>query len=219
MPNSKRRQNKVKRFLAIASIIVASVIAPLVDSLGQRRTKERPPKVTGISSRKTASGEVISLAVDSKPGGTQTWQDPDGSFHLVLPGSGESAVTGSPRGVKVRQIGNSLEIEVQVKRGSSVTVEPRVDGLDLVVEGEVDSRASAIDTNLIPAKARRVRKEASPLAPSRPARVAKERLIARDTFAKETALAEPVTAAVLVSGKARRIDDGNRTACSSTNRS
>jgi hypothetical protein len=75
--------------------------------------------------------------------GTQTWQDPSGKFNLVLPGSGGSQVQGAPGGVAVRKLGNSLGIEVPTKPGANVTVQPRANGVDLIVEGDVDSSRSS----------------------------------------------------------------------------
>lgn len=174
MPNSRIKNNKLTRLFAVGSILVVFVIAPLVSSLAQRRSKERAPRVTGISSRKTATGEVISLAADSALNGTQTWQDPNGSFHLVLPGSGESPIKGSPRGVKVRRVGNSLEIEIQAKRGSNVTVEPRFNRLDLVVNGGLDSQEVANNSNVNPARQSSARREVQAAIPSRLVRTARE---------------------------------------------
>lgn len=131
------------RFLSVGSLVVTFIVAPIVSSLAQRRTKERAPRVTEISSRKIANGEVISLSADGTLSGTQTWQDPSGVFHLVLPGSGDSTVKGSASGVNVRRVGNSLEIEIQSRRGSNITIDPKFNRLDLIVNGGIDSQANA----------------------------------------------------------------------------
>jgi HEAT repeat protein len=142
MQNSKLNFSKLTRLVAVASMLTVFAVLPFVSSRAQRKSKEQPPKVTGISSRKTAGGDVVSLAADGALNGVQTWQDPNGSFHLILPGSGESPVKAAP-GVKVRRVGNSLEIEVAARRGSNVTVQPRFNRLDLVVNGGVDPQSSA----------------------------------------------------------------------------
>lgn len=174
MPNSKIKQTLLTRVVAIGSILVICGVAPLVSSLAQRQSKERAPRVTGISSRKTANGQVISLAADSALNGTQTWQDPNGSFHLVLPGSGESSIQGAPSGVKVRRVGNSLEIEVQAKRGSNVTLEPSFNRLDLVVNGGLDSQADTYNSNVVPVRTSTAQRDVPRDVPSRVARATKE---------------------------------------------
>jgi HEAT repeat protein len=95
----------------------------------QQRFKEPTVKVTSV----TNSGNVVSITADGSLNHAQTWQDPDGDFHVVLV-NGEAA-PGAARGVKVQRVGNSLELVVPVRRGSSVTVQPRGNRLDLVVAG------------------------------------------------------------------------------------
>ncbi|HWS87042.1 MAG TPA: HEAT repeat domain-containing protein [Pyrinomonadaceae bacterium] len=93
----------------------------------QQRYKEPPVTVTGVST----SGNVVSINADGSLNRAQTWQDAEG-FHVVLV-NGEAARAGG--GVKVRRVGNSLELVVPVRRGANVTVQPRGNRLDLVVTG------------------------------------------------------------------------------------
>jgi HEAT repeat protein len=94
----------------------------------QQRYTEPSVKVTSV----TTSGNVVSISADGSLGRAQTWQDPEG-FHVVLVNG--QAAGGVGGGVKARRVGNSLELVVPVKRGASVTVEPRGNRLDLVVSG------------------------------------------------------------------------------------
>jgi HEAT repeat protein len=73
----------------------------------------------------------------------------------VVPNAGDSSLKGMPSGVKARRVGNSLEVEVQAKRGSNITVQPRFNRLDLVVEGGTEERASAADEQRAPVDRRR----------------------------------------------------------------
>jgi HEAT repeat protein len=95
----------------------------------QQRYKEPSVNVTGV----TTSGNVVSISADGSLGRAQTWQDPEG-FHVILV-NGQAGPAASSRGVKVRRVGNSLELVVAVKPGASVTVQPRGSRLDLVVSG------------------------------------------------------------------------------------
>jgi HEAT repeat protein len=159
MQNSNTIRTKLTRVCGVAILLAGCGGIPIVSSLAQRRSKETPPNVTAITSRRVANGEVISLAADSALNGIQTWQDPDGSFHLILPGSGESDVKGSPNGVRVRRVGRSLEIEVSAKRGSSVTVEPHSNRLDLIVSGGFESGRRPEDLATSPAYVPPVQRE------------------------------------------------------------
>ncbi len=139
MRNTKMMKRAI-RISAVSAIFAASAFLPFPNPQAQKRDA---PNVTGISSRKTARGQVITITTDGPVSGTQTWQDPNGKFNIVLPGSGGSQVQGGPGGVAVRKLGNSLGIEVPTKPGANVTVQPRGNGVDLIVEGEVDSSANS----------------------------------------------------------------------------
>lgn len=95
----------------------------------QQRYKEPTVTVTNVSS----SGNTVSITADGSLNHAQTWQDPDGKFHVVLV-NGQVA-SGAARGVRVERVGNSVELVVPVKRGANVTVQPRGNRLDLVVSG------------------------------------------------------------------------------------
>ncbi|MCA1558103.1 MAG: hypothetical protein LC731_06140, partial [Acidobacteria bacterium] len=135
MRNTKMMKRTI-RISAVGALFAATAFLPFLSLHAQ---KQDAPKVTGISSRRTARGQVITITTDGPVSGTQTWQDPNGKFNLVLPGSGNSQVNGAPNGVGVRKLGNSLGIEVPTKPGANVTVQPRANGVDLIVEGEIDS--------------------------------------------------------------------------------
>ncbi|HEX8474010.1 MAG TPA: HEAT repeat domain-containing protein [Pyrinomonadaceae bacterium] len=102
----------------------------------QRLAKEQDVNITGVASRTSDKESVVSITGDGNLTRAQTWQDKDGYFHIVLP-KGQTALrnSGAARGVKMQRVGNSLEIIVQSKPGASVTVQPRFNRLDLIVNG------------------------------------------------------------------------------------
>src|ERR1044071_8490135 len=116
--------------LGLVGSLRASLALMLNDNAprAQQRYTEPSVKVTGV----TTSGNVVSISADGSLSRAQTWQDPEG-FHVVLVNGQASGGVGS--GVKTRRVGNSLELVVPVRRGASVTVEPRGNRLDLVVSG------------------------------------------------------------------------------------
>ena len=140
MRNSSSMIKRALRISAVGCVLATTAFLP---SLNHYAQKKDAPKVTGISSRRTARGQVITITTDGPVSGTQTWQDRNGKFNLVLPGSGASQVNSGPNGVAVRKLGNSLGIEVPTKPGANVTVQPRANGVDLIVEGEVESPKSS----------------------------------------------------------------------------
>ena len=105
-----------------------------------QKAKESGVNLTGVSSRADARGAVVTVTGDAPLSRAQTWQDDEG-FHIV--GYRWSMGAGAPRGVKVRRVGDSLELVVPVKRGASVTVHPRFNSLELVVNGGLAQSSDA----------------------------------------------------------------------------
>ena len=116
--------------LGLVGSLGASLALMLNDTAprAQQRYTEPAVKVTSV----TTSGNVVSISADGSLGRAQTWQDPEG-FHVILVNG--QAAGGVGGGVRTRRVGNSLELVVPVRRGASVTVEPRGNRLDLVVSG------------------------------------------------------------------------------------
>ncbi|HEX8136080.1 MAG TPA: hypothetical protein VF544_00675, partial [Pyrinomonadaceae bacterium] len=105
MTNSTVSIKKIVRISSTAVLITAVTLIPSVVPQAQK-SKETPPNLTGVYTRKTANGEVVTLSADGPLTRTQTWQDQEG-LHVVLSGSGPGAIKGQPGGVKVRPVGNS----------------------------------------------------------------------------------------------------------------
>ncbi|MCA1631471.1 MAG: HEAT repeat domain-containing protein, partial [Acidobacteria bacterium] len=111
----------------------------LLATRAQRSSKEPTVNVTSVSARPAGGGEVVSITADAPLSRAQTWHDEEG-FHVVGY-KWVSQFAGAPRGVKVRRVGNSLELVVSTRPGASVTVMPRANSLDLVVSGGVRAGA------------------------------------------------------------------------------
>jgi HEAT repeat protein len=134
--NVKRSDNSILSRcvrLGLVSTLGATLALSQTDvPVAQQRLREPGVKVKQIA----ASGSVVSITADGSMNRAQTWQDGEG-FHVVLVnGATDLGGSGSPRGVKLRPVGNSLEMVIPVKAGATVTVRPKGNRLDLVVEGE-----------------------------------------------------------------------------------
>jgi HEAT repeat protein len=136
MRNLTSRRWKIARAVSVSLLLLGIALVPTVSPFAQR--KDGPVNVTGVSSRKTGDGAVVTVSADAPLTRTQTWQDEEG-FHLTLPGAAPGQLKGLPRGVIVRNLGKSLEVVVAVKPGSGVTVDPRFNRLNLIVRGSVDT--------------------------------------------------------------------------------
>lgn len=129
-------QWKIARAVSVSLLLLGIALVPRVSPFAQK--KDGPVNVTGVSSHKTGNGSVVTVSADAPLTRTQTWQDDEG-FHLTLPNTGPGQLKGLPRGVIVRNLGKSLEVVVAVKPGSGVTVDPRFNRLNLIVNGSVDT--------------------------------------------------------------------------------
>jgi HEAT repeat protein len=113
-------------------------------SLRAQQTKGGPVTVSGVSSRPSAGGTLVSIAADGPLNRAQTWQDREG-YHIVVPSAGTQNAIKAGKGIKVRQLDRTLEIVIQTKPGANVTVQPAGNRLNLNVEGKLDPGVSAQD--------------------------------------------------------------------------
>ncbi|MDT4895797.1 MAG: hypothetical protein QOH25_874 [Acidobacteriota bacterium] len=177
--NLSPRHWKMVRSFSVMLLLLGIALMPTVSPFAQKR-KEAPYNVTGVSSRKTGDGTVVTVSADAPLNRTQTWQDEEG-FHMSLPGASPGMLKGLPRGVTVRNLGKSLEVVVAVKPGSGVTVDPRSNSLNLIVKGNVDTAQGEAQLEP-PAKASRAEERAEQFADDeRAARQPRERRMPAET--------------------------------------
>lgn len=138
--------------LGLAASLGASLVLFLPDiQHAQQRYHEPPVKVTSV----TASGNTVSISADGSLSRAQTWEEP-GKFHVVVV-NGQADASGLARGVRAERVGNSLELVIPVRPGASVTVEPRGNRLDLVVNG---GAGGALNVENFPTESRAERVQA-----------------------------------------------------------
>ena len=134
----------------MALIVAGLALIPTLAPLAQRvKESQSPVNVTGVGVRQSGSGAVVTVSADAPLNRTQTWQDGD-KFHLILPYAASSQLKNLPRGVRVNRVSNSLEIVVNMKSGASVTVDPRFNRLNLIVNGGLNSSANDADDETAP---------------------------------------------------------------------
>ncbi len=133
--NAPSARPKFRRTLAASLLVAGLALVPSLAPFAQRvKDSQSPIKVTGVGVRQTGGGTVVTVSADAPLNRTQTWQDGN-KFHLVVPYAASVPVRNLPRGVRVNRVSNSLEIVVDMKQGASVTVDPRFNHLNLIVNG------------------------------------------------------------------------------------
>ncbi len=120
--------------LAVGALIIMATVGT---SHAQRF--HVPIKVSSVTTNVSANRSQVTIAADSSLAKAQTWQDEEG-FHVVLPNTVSSDSIKPVRGVKIRQVGSSLEILAQARAGSRVSVSSSNNQLDLLIDGKLDAR-------------------------------------------------------------------------------
>ncbi len=124
------------RFLAALTLLLGAIgVGPLLVSQGQKLNE--PVKVSNVTSWASNNGTVVSIAADGSLSSAQTWQDNEG-YHVVLPNSVPVDSLQVGRGVKVRKVGNSMELLLQTGPGTRVNLQPGHNRLTFVIEGALE---------------------------------------------------------------------------------
>lgn len=145
-PTSPRgRARGIRVVLMVALGLLPTVVGFSLLVVQAQRPKDLPLKISSVSIETSSNGTLVSIAADGPLSRAQTWQDSEG-YHVIVPYAATQGLVKSARGVKVRRVGQSLEILVQTKPGANVTVQPVENRLNLSVSGKLDNRASASET-------------------------------------------------------------------------
>ncbi len=108
-------------------------------SVSQAQRLYTPTRVSSISAQSSQGMTLVTVAADGPLTKAQTWQDDEG-YHLVLPDTIALDSLKTVRGVRARRIGSSLEILVQTKPGSRVSINSGSNQLNLTIEGKLETR-------------------------------------------------------------------------------
>jgi len=124
------------RLVTVLALSLAAIgAAPLLVSQAQKL--DVPVTVKNVSSQGSSFGTVVSIAADGSLSKAQTWQDNEG-YHVVLPNTVPVHSLKTGRGVKVRRVGDSLELLLQTKPGTRVSVESGHNQLNFVIDGKLE---------------------------------------------------------------------------------
>ncbi|HEV2884659.1 MAG TPA: HEAT repeat domain-containing protein [Pyrinomonadaceae bacterium] len=129
--------NALRQTVVRLVVVLALSCTALAICVAQRHS---PVKIANISTQPSGSGTLVSIAADGSLNRAQTWQDSEG-YHVVVPNTVAPESLKSGRGLKVRQIGTSMEVLVQTKPGAKVHVQPNGNQLNLLVDSKLDVRA------------------------------------------------------------------------------
>jgi HEAT repeat protein len=134
--------------MRIAPLILAFVMSPTIETRAQE-IKYSPLTVSNIAGQVSATGTTISIVAEGSLRRAQTWQDGEG-YHVIVPYATAQNSVKPLKGVKIRRLGQSLEILVQTRPGTGVSAQVDGNRLNLFVNGSLDPRSeSVVDTGKI----------------------------------------------------------------------
>ena len=126
--------------LTAASALLLVVITVFTQVASQAQGSYALSKVSDVSAQPFGNGTLVSIAADSPLGRPQNWQDSEG-YHLVIPNTIAADSLKAARGVRIRSVGTSLEVLLQITPGSKVSLQPEGNHLNLVVDGKLEPRS------------------------------------------------------------------------------
>lgn len=134
-----------RSLICTATLILAFALTPLTEMRSQE-LKYSPLRVSSVVAQPSASGTTISIVAEGSLRRAQTWQDSEG-YHVVVPYATVQNSIKPVRGVKIRRLGQSLEILVQIGQGTGVSAQVDDNRLNLFVNDSLDPHPeAAIDT-------------------------------------------------------------------------
>lgn len=110
-----------------------------IPGLGDAQRLYIPVKITEVSARASSGGTVVTITADGNLSKAQTWHDDEG-YHVVLADTVSDYSLKLARGIKLRRVGSSLEILLQTKAGSRVSMQSNGNHISLAVDGNLVSR-------------------------------------------------------------------------------
>ncbi|MGI9067652.1 MAG: HEAT repeat domain-containing protein [Pyrinomonadaceae bacterium] len=131
------------RLVTVLALSLAAIgAAPLLVSQAQKL--DVPVTVKSVSSQGSSFGTVVSIAADGSLSRAQTWQDNEG-YHVVLPNTVPVDSLKTGRGVKVRKVGDSMELLLQTKPGTRVSVQSGHNQLNFVIDGKLEGEGRLLE--------------------------------------------------------------------------
>ncbi len=140
---SKPDPFKINARFALTVLLLAGIGFSQIPA-SHAQSRGEPVTLSGISTRTTANGTVVSIAADRLLNRAQTWQDGAG-YHVVVPSAGTQNAIPTSDGIKIRQVDHLLEILVQTAPGASVNVRSTGNRLNLRIDGRLEPRRAEFE--------------------------------------------------------------------------
>ena len=124
-----------RNFIRIATLVLAFALTPL--ETRSQEIKYSPLRVSSVVAQPSALGTTVTIVAEGSLRRAQTWQDSEG-YHVVVPYATAQNSIKPIKGVKLRRLGQSLEILVQVGTDTAVSAQVDDNRLNLFVNDSLD---------------------------------------------------------------------------------
>ena len=153
------------------ALILAFAVAPISETHAQE-IKYSPLTVSNVAVQASANGTTVSIVGEGSLRRAQTWQDSDG-YHVIVPYATAQNSIKPAKGIKIRRLGQSLEILIQTRPRTVVTAQVDDNRLNLFVNGTLDAGSeTVVDTPRIVTDENYWQSAAQGSGPSDPAKAA-----------------------------------------------
>jgi HEAT repeat protein len=160
-----------KQAILTTALILAFVVAPISETLAQE-IKYSPLTVSNVAVQASAIGTSVSIVAEGSLRRAQTWQDGEG-YHVIIPYATAQNSIKPVKGIKIRRLGQSLEILIQTRPRTGVTAQVDDNRLNLFVNGSLDAGPeTVVDTPRIVTDENYWQSAAEASGPADPAKVA-----------------------------------------------
>ncbi len=139
------REVRKRNRISATALLLLFAIAPTLETRAQD-IRYSPLRVSSVTAQDSINGTTVSIVAEGSLRRAQTWQDSDG-YHVVVPYATAHNSVKPVKGVKVRRLGQALEILVQAPPGTGVSAQVDNNRLNVFVDGDLDPQSeAAIDT-------------------------------------------------------------------------
>ncbi len=135
------------RLNVITTLSLAFILTPLASAQAQD-PKYSPLRISSLAAQVSETSSTITIGAEGSLRRAQTWQDREG-YHVVVPYATAQSSVRSLKGIKVRRLGQSLEILVQNSPGTSVVSQVDGNRLSLFVDGSLEPSSEGVDSSNI----------------------------------------------------------------------
>ena len=131
--------------VSATALLLLFSIAPAIETRAQD-IRYSPLRVSSVTAQDSISGTTVSIVAEGSLRRAQTWQDSDG-YHVVVPYATANNSVKPVKGIKVRRLGQALEILVQAPPGTGVSAQVDNNRLNVFVDGDLVPQSEAAVDN------------------------------------------------------------------------